>query len=225
MADLFKDHPAIVVGEVDCSDGAPGEKLCDMLGLEYFPAIGYGDPSVISDLENYDGYGEFKPMYKFIVKELLPKICLPNHTEGCSPEELEQLERFQKMSPSELDAAIAELEAKAKEVDDKMSDYIDDLKATMAKRKEEDEEKINESTDFEEIKFLKRVFRHYHWLETDTFMYSVKRHMGEGDTGMRQGLQFKRMPDGSVEPVEIEATAEEAERIMAENAARMASRS
>merc|ERR1712070_1328703 len=96
----FKDSKTALVADVDCTAG--GKSLCDSVGVRGYPTIKYGDPNA---LEDYKGGRDFDSLKKFAEENLGP-VCGPANLDLCDDEKKTMIEKFQKMSDSELGDAI-----------------------------------------------------------------------------------------------------------------------
>merc|ERR1719473_222647 len=100
----YKGHASALVADADCT--AAGKPLCDSNGVRGFPTIKYGDPAA---LEDYQGGRDFKSLQSFAQENLKP-ICSPANIDLCEADAKAEIEKFQAMSSSDLDAAIKEKE-------------------------------------------------------------------------------------------------------------------
>merc|ERR1711907_864285 len=78
--------------------------LCDEVGVRGYPTIKYGDPN---SLEDYKGGRDFDSLKKFAEANLGP-TCVPANLYLCDADKKAQIEKFSKMSASDLEAAIKE---------------------------------------------------------------------------------------------------------------------
>merc|ERR1712023_428857 len=98
----FDGHATTLIADVDCT--AAGKPLCDSVGVRGYPTIKYGDPN---NLEDYKGGRDFAALKKFAEENLGP-TCGPANLDLCDDEKKAQIEKFAKMSASDLEAAIKE---------------------------------------------------------------------------------------------------------------------
>merc|ERR1711869_158836 len=98
----FDGHATALVADVDCTSA--GKPLCDSNGVRGFPTIKYGDPN---NLEDYKGGRDFDSLKKFAEENLGP-TCGPANLDLCGDEQKTMIEKFMKMSDSELSSAIME---------------------------------------------------------------------------------------------------------------------
>merc|ERR1711903_301163 len=96
------DSKTALVADVDCT--ADGKALCEEGGVRGYPTIKYGDPN---NLEDYKGGRDFDSLKKFAEENLGPQ-CGPANLDLCDAEKKAEIEKFSKMSASDLDASIAE---------------------------------------------------------------------------------------------------------------------
>lgn len=142
LMDEFKESKTALVADVDCTAG--GKDLCEKVGVQGYPTIKYGDPE---DLKDYDGGRDLAALKKFAEENLGP-TCGVDNLDLCDESSKAEIEKFQKMSPDELAAAITEAEARVKKVEDKGQKAVnklieqladlDDKKERATKKKDED---------------------------------------------------------------------------------------
>jgi len=102
LAEEFKDSKTGVIADVDCTAG--GKDLCSTMGVRGYPTIKHGDPN---NLEDYKGGRDFDSLKKFAETNLGP-TCGPANLDLCDAENKALIEKFSKMSDSDLTAAIQE---------------------------------------------------------------------------------------------------------------------
>jgi len=128
----FKDSKTALVGDVDCTAG--GKDLCSDLGVRGYPTIKQGDPN---NLEDYKGGRDFDSLKKFAEENLGP-TCGPANLDLCDDAKKADIEKFSKMSPSDLEAAIKE---KADAMEKLEKDLKELLEGLQAQYKEANEKK------------------------------------------------------------------------------------
>lgn len=119
MAD-FEGSKTSLVADVDCI--GDGKDLCDKHGVPGFPTIEYGDPKG-GEYTKYEGARDYESLKKFADENLGP-TCGPDNLDLCSEEDKATIEKFKAMSEEELDAALAEGDAKIKKAEDKAAAAI-----------------------------------------------------------------------------------------------------
>merc|ERR1712039_173258 len=112
MGKKYDGSKTALVADVDCT--ADGKPLCEEHGVEGFPTIKWGDPSA---LEDYDGGREFDDLETFASENLKP-LCSPKNLDLCDAEKKAEIEKFMKMSASDLEAEIEKKEAEHKEAEE-----------------------------------------------------------------------------------------------------------
>lgn len=122
LTDEFKNHKTLLVAEVDC-DGT-GKTLCEKFGIEGFPTLKHGSPSV---LEDYEGDRDIESMRAF-ANDLKP-ACSPTALENCSEADKAQVTSFMAMSVEDLTKAMDESAAKIKAADDAFEKAVESLQA------------------------------------------------------------------------------------------------
>lgn len=104
LMDAFADSTTALVADVDCTAG--GKELCDANDVRGYPTLKWGDPS---SLEDYQGSRDYDALKKFADENLKP-ICSPANIDLCDAAKKAEIQKYQAMSASELDAAIADKE-------------------------------------------------------------------------------------------------------------------
>mmetsp|Transcript_23011 Transcript_23011/g.33965 ORF Transcript_23011/g.33965 Transcript_23011/m.33965 type:complete len:214 (+) Transcript_23011:78-719(+) len=128
-----KDSTTQLIADVDCTtDGKP---LCDSNGVRGFPTLKYGDPS---DLQDYNGGRDYDSLAKFIKEELKP-VCSPANIDLCDDEKKAEIEKLEKMSDADLDAAIAAEEKKVEDAESKFKEEVEKLQETYQKLQQDNE--------------------------------------------------------------------------------------
>jgi len=155
----FADSTTSMVADVDCTSD-DGKKLCEDHKVSGFPTIKYGDPT---DLKDYTGGRSFEDFKKFAEENLGP-TCGPDNVDLCKDEDKALIEKFQKMEMSELDAAIAEVDAKIKALGDKseaavakLTGKIEEAKKEVEAQKKKDSAAIKKETKKHGLGMMKKV--------------------------------------------------------------------
>jgi len=138
----FADSKTALVADVDCTAG--GQSLCEEVGVRGYPTIKYGDPN---NLEDYKGGRDFDALKKFAEENLGPS-CGPANLDLCDDDKKAQIEKFQQMSATELEAAIKEkVDAQAKHESD-FKEFVEGLQKQYTdanEKKDKDVEEIKNS--------------------------------------------------------------------------------
>ncbi|GMI57353.1 hypothetical protein ScalyP_jg10482 [Parmales sp. scaly parma] len=124
LMDEFEGHKTAMVADVDCT--AEGKPLCEANGVQGFPTLKWGDPS---NLEAYEGARTFDDLKKFAEENLKP-VCSPANIELCDADKKAEIEKFQKMSAKDLDAAIEAAEAKSADAEAEFKEAVKGLQKT-----------------------------------------------------------------------------------------------
>jgi len=138
----FKDSKTALVADVDCTAG--GQSLCNEVGVRGYPTIKYGDPN---NLEDYKGGRDFDSLKKFAEENLGP-TCGPANLDLCDADKKAQIEKFSKMSASELEAAIKEKNDAMEKLETDFKAFVDGLQkqyTEASEKKEKDVEEIKNS--------------------------------------------------------------------------------
>jgi len=142
LAEEFKDSKTALIGDVDCT--AAGKDLCSDIGVRGYPTIKHGDPN---NLEDYKGGRDFDSLKKFAEENLGP-TCGPANLDLCDDEKKAAIEKFSKMSASELEAAIKEKDDAAEKVETDFKEYVEGLQkqyTEASEKKEKDVEAVKAS--------------------------------------------------------------------------------
>jgi len=131
----FEGHASALVGDVDCT--ADGKPLCEEHGVQGFPTIKWGDPSA---LEDYEGGRDFDELKTFAEENLKP-MCSPKNIDLCDDEKKTQIEKYMKMSDSDLDAEIEKKEAEGKEAEETFDAEVQKLQEKYEQLEKEKTEK------------------------------------------------------------------------------------
>lgn len=109
----WKDHPTVLIGEIDCGNSINMEWCDDAFHIIGVPTLMYGDPS--SDgmyLEEYrDTQKDAESLSNFAKATLTQPVCNPNRMEGCSEKDRTLMESYWGRSIDDLDQEIQEKEA------------------------------------------------------------------------------------------------------------------
>jgi len=134
----FKDSSIAVVADVDCT--ASGKPLCDEVGVKGYPTIKYGDPN---NLEDYKGGRKFDDLKKF-AEETLGPTCGPANLELCDEEKKSLIQKFQAMSSTELEAAVAEKNRALEKTEADFKTYVEELQKQYTEANEKKDKDIDE---------------------------------------------------------------------------------
>jgi len=101
LSDEFASNPGVAIADVDCTEA--GKDLCEKHGVQGFPTIKYGDPD---DLKAYEGGRDYDSLKAFAESSLGPQ-CGPGANIGlCSDKVKAKIEKFMKLSATELQDKI-----------------------------------------------------------------------------------------------------------------------
>jgi hypothetical protein len=114
LMDAYADSPFALIADVDCK--GEGKPLCTANAVRGYPSIKWGDPTA---LEDYKGGRDYDTLLEFAEENLKP-MCSPSNIELCDLEKKAEIEKFQAMSPADLDADI---KTKEKEMVDAEETY------------------------------------------------------------------------------------------------------
>eukprot|EP00978_Attheya_sp_CCMP212_P002597 scaffold5287_cov59-Attheya_sp.AAC.7 len=122
LADEWAKNKVGLVAEVDCTD-PESEQLCQDFGIQGFPSIKYGDPTM---LEDYDGPRTYEGMAEFCEENLKP-MCSPGNIDLCDDENKAVIASLMTKSAAELDSTYEEVTNKLQAAEDKMEEDIEEL--------------------------------------------------------------------------------------------------
>jgi len=134
----FKDSSTAVVADVDCT--AAGKPLCDEVGVKGYPTIKYGDPN---NLEDFKGGRKFEDLKKF-AEDTLGPTCGPANLELCDEEKKALIQKFQAMSSTELEAAVAEKNKALEEAEADFKTFVEGLQKQYTEASEKKDKDIEE---------------------------------------------------------------------------------
>jgi hypothetical protein len=134
----FKDSKTALVADVDCTAG--GKDLCSDIGVKGYPTIKYGDPN---SLEDYKGGRDFDSLKKFAEENLGP-TCGPGNLDLCDDAKKADIEKFSKMSESDLEAAIKEKTEAAAKVETDFKEFVEGLQKRYTEANEKKDKDVEE---------------------------------------------------------------------------------
>jgi hypothetical protein len=131
----FEGSSSALVADVDCTTDA--KPLCEEHGVQGFPTIKWGDPSALEDYEGGRGYDE---LLEFANENLKP-MCSPKNIDLCDADKKAQIQKYQKMSDADLEAAIEKKEEEAKEAEETFDAEVKKLQEKYESLEKEKTEK------------------------------------------------------------------------------------
>jgi len=134
----FKDSKTALVADVDCTGG--GQALCNEVGVRGYPTIKYGDPN---NLEDYKGGRDFDSLKKFAEENLGP-TCGPANMDLCDDEKKAEIEKYQKMSVADLEAAIKEKTESMEKLETDFKTFVEGLQKQYSDANEKKDKDIEE---------------------------------------------------------------------------------
>jgi thiol-disulfide isomerase/thioredoxin len=109
----WRDHPTVLIGEIDCGNSINREWCDDAFHIVGVPTLLYGDPS--SDgmyLEEYrDTQKDAGSLIQFAKTTLTQPVCNPNRMDGCTENDRALMESYWERSIDDLDQEIQAKEA------------------------------------------------------------------------------------------------------------------
>merc|ERR1711907_797637 len=110
------------------------------VGVRGYPTIKYGDPN---NLEDYKGGRDFDSLKKFAEANLGP-TCGPANLDLCDDAKKADIEKFSKMSASELEAAIKEKDEAIEKLEKDFKAFVDGLQKQYTDASEKKEKDVEE---------------------------------------------------------------------------------
>jgi len=153
LMEEFKSSETALIADVDCT--AEGEELCQMVGVEGYPTLKYGDPD---DLQDYDGGREYDDLLEF-AKENLGPVCAVTSIENCDEDQKAKIEGF-------LALGLEKLEEKMKVINDGIQALDENFDKELEKLQEqyeklvEDKQKTVKELKGQDFGLLSKVFNH-----------------------------------------------------------------
>jgi len=95
-----------IIADVDCT---VEKDICSKYGVKGYPTIKHGD---LANLQDYNGGRDEAALKEFAASNLGPS-CGPSNIDLCSDEQKENIERVDKMSTEDIDAAITKADGDA----------------------------------------------------------------------------------------------------------------
>jgi len=145
----FKDHPKVVIADVDCTAG--GKPLCDKFGVRGYPTIKYFNPPD-EEGEDYKGGRDLASLKKFASTELGPG-CSVDALENCDATQKAELEKYIAMPEEERSTKLEELKKQMADAEEEHNALLKQLQSTF-KESQEKLEKLKEDAA-PQIKLLK----------------------------------------------------------------------
>jgi len=136
LMDAFAGSATALVADVDCT--ADGKPLCDQVGVKGYPTIKWGDAG---DMQDYQGGRTYDDLFKFASEELKP-MCSPKNIDLCDVEKKAEIVKFQLMSSSDLDAAIAAEETKLADAETTFKEEVQKLQDRYSALSTEKDDKL-----------------------------------------------------------------------------------
>jgi len=132
----FADSKTALIADVDCTAG--GKELCSSVGVRGYPTIKYGDPN---NLEDYKGGRDFDSLKKHGEENLGP-TCGPANLDLCDDTKKADIERFSKMSRSDLEAAIKEKTDAMEKLETDFKEFVEGLQKQYTEANEKKDKDI-----------------------------------------------------------------------------------
>jgi len=145
----FKDNANVVIADVDCTEE---KALCSKYGVKGYPTVKYFQED---DGTDYKGGRDFATLKTFATDTLSKPICNSANKAACSPEELAEMEKWEKVTPEERKKEIARIETEVKNLEKSHEELLESLQKQYEESKKETETKVAEVS--RPLKFLKKI--------------------------------------------------------------------
>lgn len=145
----FTDHANVVVADIDCT---VEKSLCSKHGVKGYPTVKY---YMQDDGTDYKGGRDFDTLKKFTEETLTKPICNSDNKSACTPEDLAELEKYEKMSPEERKAEVDRIEKEVKAANDAHESLLESLQKQYEESKKETEETT--ATLSKPLRYLKKI--------------------------------------------------------------------
>ena len=115
----FADSEDFTIAEINCEEEGHLEWCQETFGLTGYPTLLFGDPGRGGAfLQEYTGERDYLSLKGFADTLFSQPLCNVDHIDGCDDVVKEKLERFLKMSLSEIEALEEKLEAEIDTADE-----------------------------------------------------------------------------------------------------------
>jgi len=145
----FKDSSTVVIADVDCTEE---KSLCSTYGVKGYPTVKYFQED---DGTDYKGGRDLSTLKTFVEETLSKPICNSANKAACTPEDLAEMEKWEKVSAEERKAEIARIEKEVKALEKAHEDLLESLQKQYEESKTTTEKKSAEIS--KPLKFLKKI--------------------------------------------------------------------
>ncbi|KAG8468081.1 hypothetical protein KFE25_007133 [Diacronema lutheri] len=139
----------VVIADVDCT---VEKDLCQKYGVKGYPTVKYYQED---DGTDYKGGRDFAALEKFVKETLSKPICNSANKAACTPEDLAELEKWEKVSPAERKAEIERIEDEVKKTEKEHETLLESLQKQYEASKEATEKKVAEIS--KPLRALKKI--------------------------------------------------------------------
>ena len=136
LTNEFQDSETLMVDECDCTGAC--KDLCSEVGVNGYPTIKYGDPTM---LEDYKGNRDLDSL-RFHAKTI-KMTCSPSRREECSEEEKDKMDALLQMDKADLAQLVMEKEGEIAAVEEEFKTSVAALQETYSNLMKVKEEKIS----------------------------------------------------------------------------------
>lgn len=137
----FKDSTELFVGECDCTGDC--KSLCESVGVQGYPTIKYGEPSMLQD---YKGQRDYETMKSHALTNI-KLSCSPSRRDLCTDEQQTEMDDIMAMDEAAVRAAIKEREDKVAEVEMEFQTAVESLQKQYKQMMETKEQKTSALQD------------------------------------------------------------------------------
>ena len=121
----FSSSTTQLIADVDCTT-PNNDAFCNANGVQGFPTLKWGDPD---DLQEYQGPRSYEALKEFAEANLKP-MCSVKNIDLCDDEKKTLIEKYQRMSVEDLEAAVEE---KMQLIDDAEKNFDDEVEKLQQK--------------------------------------------------------------------------------------------
>jgi len=153
LMDEFKSSETALIADVDCT--AEGEELCQMVGVEGYPTLKYGDPD---NLQDYEGGREYDDLLEF-AKENLGPVCAVTSIENCDEDQKAKIDAFLALGLEKLEEKMKVINDGIQALDENFDKELEKLQAQYEKLVEDKQKTVKELKG-QDFGLLSSVFNH-----------------------------------------------------------------
>lgn len=143
------ENSNVIIADVDCTTE---KDLCQKHGVRGYPTVKYMQ---MDEGTAYNGKRDLESLKEFVKTELSKPICNSANKAACDPEDLVELEKYEKMAPEERKAETERIQEEVKTLEKGHETLLESLQKQYETSKEETEKKVAEIS--KPLKYLKKI--------------------------------------------------------------------